>query len=67
MKRREDRKVSRAQLRNVVVETTQSMGAAFGEGIARYHAEKVEPLEARIARLETPLWRRLWAKVRRVD
>jgi hypothetical protein len=30
-----------------------------------YHESFVLPLEARLARLETPLWRRAWDKVTR--
>lgn len=32
--------------------------------LAEYHERFVEPLEAKIAWLETPWWRRVWVRVR---
>lgn len=41
------------------------VGMRTGLVLEQYHALKVAPLEARIAALETPVWRRLWNRLRR--
>ena len=44
-------------------EMGQKVAESLGEGMLKYHELRVAPLEARIAYLEAPLWRKAWVHI----